>query len=684
MKTLTLLLLSAVFIIPAFRTGATTFYVNVSNTVPASPFITWATAATNIQNAIDASSDGDLIFVTNGVYATGGSVVYGSLTNRVVINKAVTVQSVNGPANTFIRGNSSLGNFAVRCVYLTNNATLLGFTLTNGTTRSSGDNYEERSGGGIWCESTSSTVSNCVVVNNKSSLWGGGTVSGTLISCTLTNNTTSVPATSQGGGALAGILTNCIIVHNSAAFGGGAASNTLLNCTLAGNWATVSGGATYSSALTNCTLSGNWSTNGGGAAFGMLVGCTLTNNSAGNGGGACSNRLIGCLLINNKAITNGGGTFFCTLSNSTLSANSAFGSGFTMGGGAYGGMLYSCVVSNNYAVHGGGVASNCLTGCILFSNTAADGGGAFSSTLNSCILTNNTASSQGGGSYGGVLNGCVLNGNRVSMYGGGAEGGNLNNCLLIHNSIYGPSGAATAADNCNSTNCTIIEDFGAGGGGPASGTSVNCIIIPVGPARGVGGTILNCCIYEPGISPGASWITNDPAFVNRDGGDYHLQSNSPCIDAGNNAYTNSITDLDGRPRVVNGTVDIGAYEFQGTNLEPFVVWLDQYGLPDDGSADYADSDGTGMNNWQKWIAGLNPTNIASVLALKPPAVTVSNATITWSSVTNRTYYVQRSSNLSQSSFSSIQSNIVGQINTTSYTDTNAVGSGSFFYRVGVQ
>ena len=40
--------------------------------------------------------------------------------------------------------------------------------------------------------------------------------------------------------------------------------------------------------------------------------------------------------------------------------------------------------------------------------------------------------------------------------------------------------------------------------------------------------------------------------------------------------------------------------------------------PPTDTADYADSDGAGMNNYQEWIAGPNPTNALSVLAMLSP------------------------------------------------------------------
>src|SRR5215471_13775714 len=87
-------------------------YVDANGLNPTPPYANWASAATAIQDAVDLASRGDDIVVTNGIYATGGRVVYGMQSNRVVVDKAVVVRSVNGAAATVIQGNPVLGDSA--------------------------------------------------------------------------------------------------------------------------------------------------------------------------------------------------------------------------------------------------------------------------------------------------------------------------------------------------------------------------------------------------------------------------------------------------------------------------------------------------------------------------------------------------------------------------------------------
>jgi hypothetical protein len=190
---------------------ATTYYVNTSNSAPASPVSTWSTAATNIQDAIDASTNGDVVLVTNGIYQFGGTVMAGDLTNRGAVNKPVTVQSVNGPWVTIIQGvGATNGPAAVRCAWLTNGASLIGFTLQGGATRNTGAATVEY-GGGIWCASSNAIVSNCVIISNTANGYGGGVYQGWLRNCLVTGN--SANTISEGAAAYA-VMTSCTVVSN--------------------------------------------------------------------------------------------------------------------------------------------------------------------------------------------------------------------------------------------------------------------------------------------------------------------------------------------------------------------------------------------------------------------------------------------------------------------------------------
>ncbi|MDF7826234.1 choice-of-anchor Q domain-containing protein [Pontiellaceae bacterium B12227] len=294
------------------------------------PYTNWTTAASTIQAAIHAATDGDTVLVDNGIYAAGGTEI-DSLSNRVALTKPITVQSLHGKDNTFIIGAGPCGASAVRCAYVTNGAELIGFTLTGGHTVSGGHTltdtsaeYTSRSlaGGGVFLD-YGGTVSSCTINSNSSETYSGGAhcyYGGTLSNCTIRSNF----AMYDGGGAscyYGGTLNKCIISSNAVddfVSGGGGVfcnnSGTLNGCTIRDNIA-VYGGGVYcdeGGTLNNCIISSNYAYDYGGGVKssngGTLHNCTISSNSARKdaGGASCysSNTLSNCILWGNTADEN--------------------------------------------------------------------------------------------------------------------------------------------------------------------------------------------------------------------------------------------------------------------------------------------------------------------------------------------------------------------------------------------
>jgi hypothetical protein len=474
---------------------------------------------------------------------------------------------------------------------------------------------------------------------------------------------------------------------------------TLAGFTLTNGAAQGYGGGVYAldsrAVVSNSVVVENVAPSGGGVySGGKVINCTIAGNLAlgGYGGGTAFATLLDCTLITNK-VTNlgfGGGAYQGTLTNCVLAGNSA-----RSGGGARFSNLYNCTLSNNVATTSGGGAQECiLRNCTLINNSAQNGGGCYSSTNLNCLLVTNS-STNGGGASGGVLNTCLLMGNSVTGLGGGAYDCNMTNCLLMNNSAS-KGGGAYSDQYVFTVNCTVVSNSAVSAGGvwftyaPAAALNVLNDILYWNSATtdpdfhgDFGGTNnLAWCCNPAGL--GNHSISNSPLFVDADHGDFRLSPGSPCINAGRNSYVTISTDMDGNPRIVGGTVDIGAFEFQNPHSVISYGWLQNHGLPTDGSADFDDTDGDGMNNWQEWVTNTDPTNSLSYLHMLAPDATnnAAGVTIHWQSAGIR-YFLQRSTNLA-GPFDTFATNFFAGVGIAAYRDASATNGGPYFYRVGVQ
>lgn len=151
------------------------------------------------------------------------------------------------------------------------------------------------------------------------------------------------------------------------------------------------------------------------------------------------------------------------------------------------------------------------------------------------------------------------------------------NCLFAGNSVGDGIGGAlsiqsSAVEIYNSTFTNNSSPFGSAIGASNSQVQLYNTVIWNDSLWNSGSTITaDHSLIETGFA-GTGNIDADPLFVDPDGPDnnpmtfsdnnYRLSTMSPAIDAGLN-NTLSPTDLDNLPRIVNTTIDMGPYEYQG-------------------------------------------------------------------------------------------------------------------------
>ena len=187
-----------------------------------------------IQLGIDAAVTGDTVVVRNGTYPLTAPIDFKG--------KAITVRSENGAANCILDGQQQ-----TRVVYFHTGegeqSVLSGFTIRNG---------RAAQGAGIFCDSSSPTITECTISGNTAYTygdWGG------------TNR-------SYGGGiscnASSAKITQCVISGNHA----DSDNSSYMGSESFGGGVHVMGGAP---SLTKCTISGNTTT-----AKGNIYGCGIS------------------------------------------------------------------------------------------------------------------------------------------------------------------------------------------------------------------------------------------------------------------------------------------------------------------------------------------------------------------------------------------------------------------------
>jgi hypothetical protein len=316
-----------------------------------------------------------------------------------------------------------------------------------------------------------------------------------------------------------------------------------------------------------------------------------------------------CIISNNDADYWGGGGIYCTYS-SLIISNTIFEDNSGHHGGGilcdYSNILIDgCIFNGNRAYSGGGIfirynssgtivnsaitgnnrtGINCFEskltfdGCVIANNRGGGGGGVWASksdvNFRNCLIAENYSTHYGGGiEFTGdwreehtlTMTNCTVVGNGSGQKGGGVLATEYVD-LIISNSILwnntsgeGEQISLYATIHVNGASTAEIYYSVLGGG-------IEGIYYPHYDYGGYEVIAQNCIYADPRFIEPGYWDDNGTPYDQRDDvlveGNYHLLPGSPCINAGDPHYVAgpNETDVDGKPRVMSGRIDMGAYE----------------------------------------------------------------------------------------------------------------------------
>ncbi len=403
--------LLAVHAAPAQRT----VYVSLSGG-HSEPYTSWPAAATNIQDALNIATNGDVVQLSNDVFTSSGAYASNAF---VCITNAVVLRGFGPtPTNTIIDGGAP--GVTNTGVFVNNTgAALQQLWVRNGFA------VETNSAGGVYLQN--GTISNCWITDCENTNTGAGGVymlnAAQMTHSVVSNNINSrVPGTvapflwynmSQAGGVqmpATARINDSFIVNNRQTGG----------CIIGGIYVTSAGGV-----FSNCNISYNYGNQRHGGVVGSnlrLYNCTLFSNTTIGVGGAVetsgSSVFEYCRFIGNTA-TRGGAIDLSaaatiTIRNCLFYGNRATSAG--LGGGAVESrpdsrviVESSTIVSNSTAGQGGGLrlsssTNNIFRNTIIYANAAGTAGddiyltyedASSSNTLEYCCINSNLAFAAG-------------------------------------------------------------------------------------------------------------------------------------------------------------------------------------------------------------------------------------------------------------------------------------------------